>query len=425
MSWRAAGRRPSVVAVQGGQRKHRPDYWLLVLGTILVGIGLIILYAISPGLAVQKHVSENYYATKQIVAISLGIIAFVALANIPVTFWQRIQKPLLIMAAAAALAVRLFGEEVNGAYRWIQVGGLSFQAVELIKFALLIWLATFLVQRMKEGSIANMSKTLRPLLLVLLAVGFVVGIVQSDFGSTAVIVAMVAAMAFVAGLPLKRVVIIGGVVTLGLVMLVAGSSYRRDRLLTYMNPESDCQNSGYQVCQALITVGSGGVFGLGVAHSVQAYGYLPEAANDSIFAILAEKFGFIGVATVIGLFVAFFTRLFKIAERAADDYSRLLVVGVLAWLSTQIIINVGSMLGLLPLKGITLPFISYGGTSLIFVLGVIGMVFQISRYTTFQVSLAGITQAKQGKAHEGATYGRRDRRSHNTAVSRRPDTQDD
>lgn len=413
MSWGAVGRRPSAAVTEGGQRKHRPDYWLLLIVTALVGVGLVVIYAIGPGLAAQKNISENYYASKQLVAIALGIVAFVALANIPVEFWQRLQKPLIGLAAASAIAVRLFGEEINGAYRWIQIGGLSFQAAELIKFALLIWLATFLVQRMKEGSLDNVNKTLKPLLIALAIIGFAVGVIQSDFGSTAVMVAMMASMAFVAGLPMKRVLIVGGIVAIGLVMLIATSSYRRDRLMTFMNPERDCQNSGYQVCQALITVGSGGVFGLGVANSVQAYGYLPEAANDSIFAIMAEKFGFLGVATLIGLFVGFFTRLFKIAERAPSDYTRLLVVGILAWLSTQVIINVGAMLGLLPLKGITLPFISYGGTSLIFVLGAIGMVFQISRYTTFQISMKGAT-------HEGATHRRGDRRTYNTPVSRRP-----
>ncbi len=392
----------------------------MLLATALVGIGLIVLYAISPGLAIQKGVSENYYATKQLIAIALGIVAFVALAHIPITLWQRLQKPLIIIAAAAAVAVRLLGEEVNGAYRWIQVGGLSFQAAELIKFALLIWLASFLVQRIQEGNIADFNKTLKPIFIALAIIGVVVGVIQSDFGSTAVMVAMTAAMAIVAGLPMKRILMIGGVMAIGVFLLIAPSAYRRDRLMTFANPERDCQNTGYQVCQALITVGSGGVFGLGVANSVQAYGYLPEAANDSIFAIMAEKFGFIGVAALIGLFVGFFSRMFKIAERAADDYSQLLVVGILAWLSTQVIINVGAMLGLLPLKGITLPFISYGGTSLIFVLGAVGMVFQISRYTTFQVSLAGFND--KGRAHEGATYRGRDRRPHNAAVSRRRDT---
>jgi cell division protein FtsW len=414
----AAGRRSASVGTTQ-QRRHRPDYWLLLISTILLALGLIVLYAISPGLAVQHNVSDNYYVNKQLISIILGIGAFVALSNIPISFWRQMQKPLLITAAIAAIAVRLFGERVNGAYRWIQVGGISFQAAELIKFALLIWLASFLVERIREGTLGEVKKTLQPLLIALLLIGLVVGKVQSDFGSTAVMVAMIAAMSFVAGLPMKRVMMVGGIVAIGGILLIAGSSYRRDRLLTFMHPERDCQTTGYQVCQALITVGSGGVFGLGVANSVQAYGYLPEAANDSIFAILAEKFGFIGVTALIALFVAFFRRLFKIAERAPDDYSRLLVVGILAWLSTQVLINVGAMMGLLPLKGITLPFISYGGTSLIFVLGAVGLAFQVSRYTVYRNPAIKADLTREGRADEGAPHWRRNGRTHHAAVSRR------
>jgi len=413
-----AARRP--VNVDGPkQRRHRPDYWLLLIATVLIGLGLIVLYAISPGLAIQKHVSDNYYVNKQMISIVLGIGAFIAFANIPVGYWRKLQTPLLAAAFLAAVAVRLFGEQVNGAYRWIQVGGVSFQAAELIKFALLIWLASFLVERRREGTLGDLNKTLKPLLIALAAIGLIVGKVQSDFGSTAVMVSMMAAMSFVIGMPMKRVMMVGGIVAIGGILLIAGSSYRRDRLLTFMHPERDCQNTGYQVCQALITVGSGGVFGLGVANSVQAYGYLPEAANDSIFAILAEKFGFIGVTALVALFIAFFRRMFKIAEQAPDEYSRLLVVGILAWLSTQVLINVGAMMGLLPLKGITLPFISYGGTSLIFVLGAIGLVFQISRYTGYRTTTeeANITG---GRADESAPHWRRNGRAHHTAVSRRP-----
>jgi len=399
------------------QRRHRPDYWLLLISTALLVIGLIVLYAISPGLAVQNHVGDNYYVNKQLIAIVLGIGAFVALANVPVGWWRTIQKPLLIAAVLAAIAVRAFGEQVNGAYRWIQVGGMSFQAAELIKFALLIWLASFLVDRIRENNLGDFKKTLQPLLIALAAIGLVVGKVQSDFGSTAVMIAMMAAMGFVAGMPMKRVMMVGGVVAIGAILLISGSSYRRERLLTFMHPERDCQNTGYQVCQALITVGSGGVLGLGVANSVQAFGYLPEAANDSIFAILAEKFGFLGVTALIALFVAFFRRLFKIAERAPDDYSRLLVTGILAWLSTQVFINVGAMMGLLPLKGITLPFISYGGTSLVFVLGAIGLVFQISRYTVYRTP--AINGTREGQAYESTPYRGRNRRAHNAVAGRR------
>ncbi|MEO5627944.1 MAG: putative peptidoglycan glycosyltransferase FtsW [Candidatus Saccharimonadales bacterium] len=403
------------------QRRHRPDYWLLLIIVILTAIGLIVLYAISPGLAVARKVGDNYYVNKQLISIGLGIVAFVALSNIPIKFWQRMQRPLLIAAALAAIMVRLFGERVNGAYRWIQIAGISFQAAELIKFALLIWLASFLVIRIQEGNLGDFKKTLQPLLIALGAIGLVVGVIQSDFGSTAVMVAMMVSMTFIAGMPMKRIMLVGGVIGIGLLILISGSSYRRDRLLTFMHPERDCQNTGYQVCQALITVGSGGVFGLGVANSVQAYGYLPEAANDSIFAIFAEKFGFLGVTALIALFVAFFRRLLKIAERAPDDYSRLLVVGIIAWLSTQVLINVGAMMGLLPLKGITLPFISSGGTSLIFVLGALGLVFQISRYTGYRattVSSQTVTDRK-GRANESAPHWRGNRRAHNAAVSRR------
>lgn len=419
---RSPARRPADQTA-AGQRKHRPDYWLLLLAIALVSIGLIVLYSIGPGLALQRKLSENYYVNRQLIAIAIGIVAFVALSNIPINFWRRMQRPLLIAAAVSAVVVRLFGDRVNGAYRWIQVGGMSFQAAELIKFALLIWLAAFLVERMKEGSLGDFKKTLRPILIALAVIGFVVGIVQSDFGSTAVMVAMVAAMTFIAGMPMKRVLIVAGVVAIGFLILIGGSSYRRDRLMTFMNPERDCQNSGYQVCQALITVGSGGMFGLGVANSVQAYGYLPEAANDSIFAILAEKFGFFGVTALIVTFIAFFRRMFKVAERASDEYSRLLVVGVLAWLSTQALINVGAMMGLLPLKGITLPFISYGGTSLIFVLGALGLVFQISRYTSYR-STAMNAQAiskEKGDSDASTTHWRGNRRPYNTTASRRPE----
>jgi cell division protein FtsW len=196
---------------------------------------------------------------------------------------------------------------------------------------------------------------------------------------------MMATMAYIAGLPMRRILMIGGVLLIALILAVSVTPYRRDRLQAYLHPEANCQSSGYQACQALIAVGSGGIIGLGLGSSVQAYGYLPEAANDSIFAIYAEKFGFIGSVVLLAVFVAFFARLKSIAERSEDDFTRLLVIGVLAWLSVQTLVNVGAMIGLLPLKGITLPFISYGGTSVVFTAAAVGLAFQASQYTTFQV----------------------------------------
>lgn len=370
------------------QRRHRPDYWLLILSTIMLALGLIVVYAISPGMSVSKHVSENYYVNKQLIAIGLGIVAFVSVANMPIRWWRRLEIPLIIMAGIAALAVRIFGEEVNGAYRWIQLGGLSFQAAELIKFALLVWLAGFLSDKLRNNELHINNKTLKPLLIALAIIALVVGKFESDLGSAGVMVAIMASMVYVVGMPLRRIALIAVLVFIGGLLLILGSGYRRDRLRTYLNPSEDCLSTGYQSCQALITVGSGGMFGLGLGRGVQAYGYLPEAANDSIFAIFAEKFGFVGCTILVGLFAGFFTRLKRIIDRAPDNYSRLLIVGILAWLSTQTIINIGAMLGLLPLKGITLPFISYGGTSVLFVTAAIGIAFQISRYTTYSISMS-------------------------------------
>lgn len=369
------------------RRRHKPDYTLVLTSALLLALGLIVVYAISPGLAAQRNLSENYYISKQLIAILIGAGVFLVTANIPLDKWHTIEKPLIIAAVVATLVALILPVTPEyPAHRWIRFGGLSLQSVELIKSALLLSLAAFLAKRVKDGSIDSSNQTFKPLLVLLAVIGLVVGVLQSDLGSAGVIVVMVAAMVFVAGLPLGRLLQIFGILVIGFVLLVSSSGYRRERVATYLNPERDCQASGYQTCQAMIAVGSGGLFGRGLASSGQAYGYVPEAANDSIFAIYAEKFGFLGSSLLIITFMFFFNRLKNIIERAPDMFSRLVVVGVLAWLSTQSIINIGAMIGLLPLKGITLPFISYGGTSIIFVLAAVGLVFNISRYTTYGVN---------------------------------------
>jgi cell division protein FtsW len=365
-------------------RKHRPDYWLLIWCAALLAIGLVVVYAISPALSASNHVSSNYYVTKQLLAIGLSLVAFIVTAQVPLKWWRQAYKPLLVAAGLATLLALVL--PVNPAYpahRWVRLGSFSFQSVELLKFAVMIWLAGFLAERLKQGNIRSAKLTLQPILLALAAIGVIVVGVQSDLGSTGVMVAMMATMAYVAGLPLGRIVLIGSAVVLMLVLAIYATPYRRARLESFLHPAANCQSSGYQACQALIAVGSGGTVGLGLGSSVQAYGYLPEAANDSIFAIYAEKFGFLGSILLLAVFVAFFTRLKNIAERLTDDFSRLLVIGVLAWLSVQTLINVGAMIGLLPLKGITLPFISYGGTSVVFAAAAVGLVFQASRYVAF------------------------------------------
>lgn len=400
-------------------RKHKPDHWLLVICAILLAIGLVVIYAISPALSETTGVSGSYYVQRQALAIFLAIVAFIVTANIPLERWRKSYKLLLAAGILATLVAIVLPVNPNyPAHRWVRLGSLSFESVELLKFALLIWLAYFLAEKIKQGLIENMRKTAVPMLGAIVAIGIIVAFIQSDLGSTGVIVAMMGVMAFVAGLPIKRIVIIGCVIALGTILAVASSPYRRARLETYLHPASNCQGSGYQACQALIAVGSGGISGLGLGSSVQAYGYLPESDNDSIFAIYAEKFGFIGSVVLLVIFAALFYRISRIAERAPDDYSKLVVVGVLAWISVQTMINIGAMVGLLPLKGITLPFISYGGTSVVFFAAAIGLVYQVSRYSAhLNPGSRGHIKGRTGNDYSG--HGRRVGRAYHPDLGNR------
>lgn len=403
-------RRPSGAARPAGSpgigRRHRPDYWLVILCLAMLAIGLIVVYSISPALSKSDGVSATHYVNKQLLAILLSAIAFVATARVPLEKWRLLYKPLLVAAGVVTLITLLM--PVNPAYpahRWISFGSFSFQSVEFVKFAILIWLAGMLSERIRLGRITDTTATLKPLAYAVIGLGVVVAGIQSDLGSMGVLVAMMGTMAFVAGMPVKRLLMIAGIIAVGVLIAVSSTPYRRERLATFLHPERDCQSAGYQACQALIAVGSGGVAGLGLGRSVQAYGYLPEAANDSIFAIYAEKFGFLGVSVLLALLVAFYGRLKSIAERAPDDFSRLLVVGILAWLAVQTSINIGAMIGLLPLKGITLPLISSGGTSVIFVAAAVGLAFQVSYYTSF--AAPRMSQTNRGNPYDDSRDGRR------------------
>jgi cell division protein FtsW len=392
-------------------RRHRPDYWLVALCIVLLAVGLVVVYSISPALSQAAHTSNSYYVTRQLIAIAISAVVFGITANVPLSRWRQLYKPLLIFAALATVVALVMPVNPNyPAHRWVRLGTLSFQSVELLKFAILVWLAGLLAASIKKGTIRNTRQTLQPVLIALGLIGVIVAGIQSDLGSTGVIVAMVGVMIFVAGMPIKKLLLIVAIIAGGTILLISSTPYRRERLITYLHPESSCQTtSGYQACQAIISVGSGGIIGLGLGRSVQAYGYLPEATNDSIFAIYAEKFGFIGSIILLLVFAAFFSRLKIIAERAPDDFSRLLVIGILTWLSVQAMINIGAMIGILPLKGITLPFISYGGTSVVFLAAAVGLAFQVSRYTTFVVPVSNAMKGSGNDNHRdrrriGGTY---------------------
>jgi cell division protein FtsW len=388
-------------------RKHRPDYGLLIIASILLGIGLIVMYAISPALAgLGGGVSENYYVSRQFVAAILGLVLFFVFSKIKLEVWEKWQIPMIIIAFIASVMTIILGGLSN---RWIQMGAFSFQPVELVKFVLVISGSFFLGKVALMGRAAKLN-TYQPLVFLVVIFSTIVVGLQRDLGSALVLCIMIGIMAYVGGLPMKKLLIFAGLVVLMAVIAISSTSYRRDRLLTYFQPERDCISTGYHACQALIAVGSGGLFGMGLGRSVQAYGYLPKAANDSIFAIYAEKFGFIGVVVLLALYIALLLRILNIMQRAPNQVTQLICAGVFSWLAFQVVFNVGAMTGLLPLKGITLPFISAGGTSLIFAMMALGVVFHISSYTVMRKSL--ISPGNEREANENTHHRRWQRRSH-------------
>lgn len=402
-------------------RRHRPDHMILVFTALLLVIGLIVVYSISPGLAAGAHVSQSYFITKQLIDVLLGVVAFCLFAWLPLKQIFALAKPLLITAAIGCLLVMVMPvDSAYPAHRWIRLGSFSFQIVELLKLAMLLNLALFLTDRWRRGLINDWKATIRPLLIALLVIGAVVAKLQSDFGSAVVIMSMMAMMAYIVGIPLKRISLIVAVLVVLFGLAISTTPYRRERLTSFLHPDSNCQGSSYQACQARIAVGTGGLFGLGLGHSVQAYGYTPEASNDSVFAIMAEEFGFIGTTMIIMLFGLYIARLKRVIERSANQTYRLIVVGVLAWFSTQLIINVGAMIGLLPLKGITLPLISQGGTSLVFLTAALGLVYQISRYTSYNAVEPKNVQSNDETQPTNSLGGRRLGRAYNASVVTRP-----
>lgn len=362
-------------------RKHRPDYVIVVLTALLLGIGLIVMYSISPALAAQGgDVPDTHFVSRQAIAVVLGVIAFMAVSRTPLEYWVKWQKPLMVVALLLCIATIVMDGRGN---RWIQLGAFSFQPVEFVKFVCVVVFAGFLVRLIESGRAVSLA-TLKPLFVTFGVFGVVIVGLQLDLGSAVVLMSMAAIVAFVAGMPLRRLFMFGCLALAVVLVAIGSTAYRRDRLLTFLQPERDCVDVGYHACQAMIAVGSGGVFGLGLGQSVQAYGYLPEAENDSIFAIYAEKFGFVGTLLLIAVIGALLLRILGVMQRAPNRYSQLVVAGVFTWLSIQAVINIGAMIGILPIKGITLPFISYGGTSLIFAMAALGLVFQVSKHTTIR-----------------------------------------
>ena len=347
------------------------DYGLLVVVMILIIVGLYILYSTSAYNGQNKFQDEFYYLKKQFFATSLGLACMYAMANIDYHIWQRFAIPAYILSLVLSLAVLFFGDEYNGSKRWLSFGPLSFQPSEFAKLAVILFLASMII---KQG---NKMKKMRTLLFIMILLLPIVGLVGASNLSTAIIILGIGVvLVFVASPMYAQFIWIGVSGIAFLAIFLATASYRLERLAIWRNPEN--YEKGYQTLQGLYAIGSGGLFGRGSGESIQKLGFVPEAQNDMIFSIVCEEWGLVGAGFLIILFLILIWRFFVIAVNAKDLFGSLIASGAMAHMMIQVILNIAVVTNTIPNTGITLPFVSYGGTSVLFLLTEIGLVLNVS-----------------------------------------------
>lgn len=353
---------------------------LLVLMTLVI-FGLVMIA--SAGIAYSRtRFGDSYFFFKRqlFYGVIPGLIVLFVAQKINYKFWKEISFPLFIVSIILLILVFVPGFEsrIYGASRWLQLGSFSFQPSEMLKLSIIIYLAAWLENRHER--VRDFYEGLVPFLMIIGFVSFLL-IKQPDMGTLGVIILISMSIFFISGAKLSHIamIIIGGF--LSLMALVKMESYRMNRLLVYLHPELDPRGIGYQINQALLAIGSGGIFGLGLGNSLQKFNYLPEPVGDSIFAIIGEELGMLGAVFLVSLFVFFAFRGLKIARHAPDRFAKLVAIGISSWIICQASINISAICGLIPLTGIPLPFISYGGTSLVFLMAGVGILLNISKHS--------------------------------------------
>ena len=356
----------------------RPDSWVLIPALLLLSIGIVMVGSASIAIAESQGVSSNYYLLRHLIYVFLGVLLAMMFRVVPIALLERVSRLMLLLSALALLVVLMpgIGHTVNGSTRWIRLGLVNFQVVEAVKLMVIIYLAGYLSR--KAGLVqTRFFDTLKPLIFA----GFlsVFLLLQPDMSSAAVITAIVVGMVWLAGAAWRHIFVLG-LVTLPAFGFAAMEPYRLRRIFSFWDPWADPYASGFQLTQALIAVGRGELFGVGLGASIQKLYYLPEAHTDFIFAVLAEEFGLVGVIVVLALFLLLVTRIMVIgvmAHRLDRPFSGFLAYGVGIWIGLQAMISVGVNLGVLPTKGLTLPLISSGGSSMLMTLLALGLVLRI------------------------------------------------
>jgi cell division protein FtsW len=364
---RRKARRKKVRSVQ----RKKMDYLLLSLATVLTLFGVLMVYDASVVEAYRDFSDKYYFAKQQLVWAGLGLILMIIVSYIPYSAFRK-----LSVWAFGGTVILLFlvlipsiGTKALGARRWINLGGFNIQPAELTKLTLVVYLASLFEKK-------------KPFLQFALIITAVIGLImlEPDLGTATVVAGISVAVYFFSGASLTKLFTVLLASLLAGIGFIATSEYRKTRVLTFLNPSIDPLGASYHIRQVLIALGSGGLFGVGIGRSRQKYEYIPAATTDSIFAIVAEELGFFGAAVLIALFAVLFIRSFQIAKKAPDNFSKLLSGGVSSWIAIQTVINLATMVALVPLTGIPLPLISYGGSATVMSLIGIGMLLSVSRY---------------------------------------------
>lgn len=362
------------------QREYGPiDPLLLGIVLILVMIGLVMIASAGIAYGEARFDDPYFFLKRQLIGVVLGIGALFIFQKIDYHIFRK-WSFVIFMGAIVLLVLVLLpgvGTEVYGASRWIKIGPISFQPSEAVKLAVIFYLAAWFASRGTKA-VRNASEGVFWFVSVLAIVGFLI-MLQPDMGTMIMIAVIAMTIFFLAGARMRHIAMIVAAGVVLLIGLIKSAPYRAERFMTFLNPDLDPQGAGYQINQALLAIGSGGVFGLGLGYSRQKHLYLPEPVGDSIFAVIGEEIGLLGGIIIIFLFVGFLLRGLKIANCAPDVFGRLVAGGIVVWVVFQALFNIAAITGLVPLTGIPLPFISYGGTSIVFMLAAVGILLNISR----------------------------------------------
>jgi cell division protein FtsW len=360
------------------------DFWLFITVLILLSLGLVMVFSASAPTAQKEYGDIYFYIKKQLKFAFAGVVLMLLAANYDYRKFGR-KTVLALMGASLVLLVAVLipgiGREINGSWRWIYFGSVPFQPSEMAKMALILYLAYYLSKR---------KKPLETLFGDLLPYLFVIGLIallllrETHLSATIIMISIAVIILFVAGAKIKHFLLLAAPVLAVLVAVISFTDYMTPRINSYLNPWSNPKGEGWQTIQSLYAIGSGGLFGRGLGQSMQKFLYIPEPHNDYIFAILAEELGYIGVAAVLLLFMIFIWRGIKIAVHAPDTYGCLVATGVTALIAVQSLFNIAVVTNTVPPTGVSLPFFSSGGTSLLFFMVEVGILLNISRYSNYE-----------------------------------------